>query len=64
MNKIKSEDEVIVIAGKDKGKRGKVLSVKPGENVIVEGVNLVTKYIPKSQPHYIYNCLGTFHTFH
>ena len=46
---IKREQEVVVIAGAHKGKRGRVLSVKPGESVIVEGVNLVTKYIPKSQ---------------
>ena len=46
---IKREQEVVVIAGAHKGKRGKVLSVKTGEKVIVEGVNLVTKYIPVTQ---------------
>ena len=46
---IKREQEVVVIAGAHKGKRGKVLFVKAGESVIVEGVNLITKYIPKSQ---------------
>lgn len=46
---IKREQEVVVIAGAHKGKRGKVLSVKTGEKVVVEGVNLITKYIPKSQ---------------
>lgn len=46
---IKREQEVVVIAGAHKGKRGKVLSVKAGESVVVEGVNLITKYIPKSQ---------------
>lgn len=46
---IKREQEVVVIAGAHKGKRGKVLSVKAGEKVVVEGVNLVTKYIPKTQ---------------
>ncbi len=46
---IKREQEVVVITGAHKGKRGKVLSVKPGESVIVEGVNLITKNIPKSQ---------------
>lgn len=46
---IKREQEVVVISGVHKGKRGKVLSVKTRENVVVEGVNLVTKHIPKSQ---------------
>ena len=46
---IKREQEVVVISGEHKGKRGKVLSVKRGERVVVEGVNMITKYIPKSQ---------------
>jgi len=46
---IKREQEVVVISGAHKGKRGKVLSVKTGESIIVEGVNLVTKHIPKTQ---------------
>lgn len=42
---IKKGDSVIVIAGNDKGKTGKVLSVAPAENrAIVEGVNLVSKH--------------------
>jgi len=41
--------EVVVIAGAHKDKRGKVLSVKVGEKVVVEGVNLITKNLPKSQ---------------
>jgi len=42
---IKSGDTVIVIAGKDKGKKGKVLRVFPRENrVIVEGINMLTKH--------------------
>ena len=42
---IKKGDNVIVIAGDDKGKTGKVLSVAPAENrAIVEGVNLVSKH--------------------
>lgn len=44
MLKIKSEDEVIVIAGKDKGKRGKVRSVVDARRVIVAGVNMVKKH--------------------
>jgi large subunit ribosomal protein L24 len=42
---IKKGDTVVVIAGKDKGKKGKVLSVNPKTNrVIVENVNMVTKH--------------------
>ena len=42
---IKKDDTVIVITGKDKGKKGKVLKVLPKENrVIVEGVNIQTKH--------------------
>ena len=43
MNKIKKDDLVVVIAGKDKDKTGKVLSVKGGK-VLVEGCNMVTKH--------------------
>ncbi|MEV2275990.1 50S ribosomal protein L24 [Nocardiopsis sp. NPDC049922] len=43
--KIKSGDEVIVIAGKDKGATGKVVKAMPREDrVVVEGVNLVKKH--------------------
>ena len=43
--KIKKNDTVIVIAGKDKGKHGKVLKAMPKENrVVVEGVNVQTKH--------------------
>lgn len=42
---IKKDDMVVVIAGKDKGKIGKVLEVRPRENrVIVQAVNMVTKH--------------------
>lgn len=42
---IKKGDNVIVIAGNDKGKTGKVLSVIPAENrAVVEGVNLVSRH--------------------
>ncbi|QTH62837.1 50S ribosomal protein L24 [Psychrosphaera ytuae] len=44
-SKIRREDEVIVIAGKDKGKTGKVLKVITGtDRLIVEGVNLIKKH--------------------
>ena len=42
-SKIKVGDTVQVITGKDKGKEGKVLSVKDGR-VVVQGVNMVTKH--------------------
>ena len=43
MNKIKKNDDVIVIAGKDKGNRGNVLSVA-GDYVLVGGINKVKKH--------------------
>ena len=44
--KLKSGDKVIVIAGKDKGKKGKILKVDLKSNrVIVEGVNMVSKHV-------------------
>jgi large subunit ribosomal protein L24 len=47
--KIKKGDEVVVIAGKDRGKSGKVLASFPTESkVIVEGINRVTKHTPVS----------------
>ncbi len=44
MLKIKKDDEVIVLAGKDKGKRGKVRKVVDADRVIVSGVNMVKKH--------------------
>lgn len=44
MLKIKRDDEVIVIAGKDKGKRGKILAVRKDGRVLVAGVNIVKKH--------------------
>lgn len=44
-NKIRRDDEVVVLAGKDKGKQGKVLKVLIADDrLIVEGVNLVKKH--------------------
>ena len=45
----RDQEEVVVISGAHKGKRGKVLQVKAGEKVLVEGVNLITKFERKSQ---------------
>ena len=43
--KIKKDDKVIVLSGKDKGKQGKVLSADPkAMKVVVEGVNVATKH--------------------
>ena len=44
MLKIKRDDEVIVLAGKDKGKRGKVRKVLDNNKLIVSGVNMVKKH--------------------
>ena len=42
---VKKDDNVIVISGKDKGKKGRVIAAYPRENrVLVEGVNLVKKH--------------------
>ena len=46
--RIKKGDTVVVITGKDKGKEGKVLSVKNGK-VLVENVNTVTKHTKANQ---------------
>ena len=47
---IKKGDTVIVISGKDKGKKGKVLKAMPKENkIIVEGVNMQTKHAKQTR---------------
>ena len=45
MNKIRKGDEVIVRAGKDKGRRGTVLQVNDDGRVLVEGINIAKKHI-------------------
>ena len=45
MEKIRKGDDVIVITGKDKGKRGTVLSRVGEEHVLVEGVNRAKKHV-------------------
>lgn len=43
---VKKGDTVVILSGKDKGKKGKVLEVSPTEKkVIVEGCNMVTKHV-------------------
>lgn len=50
MAKIKKDDLVQVISGKDRGKQGKVLRVLPKQDrVLVEGVNRVTKHVRAGQ---------------
>lgn len=44
MRRIKKGDEVIVIAGKDKGKRGNVLRVLDSDRLIVENVNIIKRH--------------------
>ena len=48
---VKKGDTVVVLSGKDKGKKGKVLGTVPSENkVVVEGINMVTCHIkPRKQ---------------
>jgi large subunit ribosomal protein L24 len=47
---VKKNDEVVVIAGADKGKRGRVIVVQPkSQRVIVEGVRMTKKHMRKSQ---------------
>lgn len=45
MRKIRKEDNVEVITGKSKGKRGKVLKVLADGKVLIEGVNIVKKHV-------------------
>src|SRR6218665_1301789 len=45
MNKIRKGDEVIVLTGRDKGKRGKVLLRSDDSHLVVEGINLVKKHV-------------------
>jgi large subunit ribosomal protein L24 len=44
MNKLRKGDEVIVITGKDKGRRGTVLRIVDDERVLVEGINIAKKH--------------------
>jgi len=45
MNKIRKGDEVIIKAGKDKGRRGTVLQIIEDDRVLVEGINLAKKHV-------------------
>ena len=49
---IKRGDEVIVLSGKEKGKRGKVLQTIPKKNrVVVEGLMIIKRHLKKSEEH-------------
>ena len=45
MNKIRKGDEVIVLTGRDKGKRGVVASRVDADHIVVDGVNVVKKHV-------------------
>ncbi len=45
MNKLRKGDHVIVIAGRDKGKRGTVAARADAEHLVVEGINVVKKHV-------------------
>ncbi len=45
MNKFRKDDEVIVLAGRDKGKRGKIVLRVDADHVVVEGINQVKKHV-------------------
>ena len=48
--KIKTDDTVVVITGKDKGKKGKVIKAMPKQNrVVVEGVNIQTRHAKQTR---------------
>jgi large subunit ribosomal protein L24 len=55
MNKIRTGDQVIVIAGRDKGKRGTVSLRKDDGHVVVDGINLVKKH---AKPNPLKNTTG------
>ena len=44
MNKIRTGDEVVVLTGRDKGKRGKVVRVLAEDRLIVSGINMIKKH--------------------
>lgn len=45
MQKIRKGDDVVVVAGRDKGRRGTVLNCLDGRSLLVEGVNRVKKHV-------------------
>lgn len=55
MHKIKKGDDVLVITGKDKGKRGDVVRVLPNERLVVENINMVKRH---TKPNPVRNIAG------
>ena len=49
---VKKNEEVVVIAGTERGKRGKILEVLPGsQRVIIEGIKMIKRHTKRSQAH-------------
>jgi large subunit ribosomal protein L24 len=49
---VKKGDEVVVLAGREKGKRGKIIALlSDKQRVIIEGVQMIKRHTPKSQQH-------------
>ncbi|MBS7805986.1 50S ribosomal protein L24 [Variovorax sp. PCZ-1] len=55
MNKLRTGDEIIVLAGRDKGKRGKITSRKDETHLLIDGINLVKKH---TKPNPLKNTTG------
>lgn len=49
MRKLKKDDEVVVLTGRDKGRRGKIVRVKDDGRALVGGINIVKKHV-KANP--------------
>ncbi len=45
MNKLRLNDEVVVIAGRDRGRTGRITAFRKGGRALVSGVNMVTKHV-------------------
>lgn len=45
MNRILKGDDVVITAGRDKGRRGTVLAVRKDDRVVVEGINMIKKHV-------------------
>ena len=60
---VKKGDEVVVLAGKEKGKRGKIIAVNPKSGrIIVEGLKMIKRHTKKSrEPGSIIEREGTLH---
>ena len=48
--KLRREDQIVVTAGKDRGKKGRILAIYPAEGrALVEGINLVKRHVRRTQ---------------